>query len=709
MAKNATKSKSVAVQERGIVSFTEFKTRDFIAEKKNPLSMDRIVVDNRFFTQFSQELLRDTVNAEIVAQKLLNNELYTKMVTLLTNRTGEKIIETIFPVPVVNMDVPAVETRKLMDACYAATNDIDAALVMAEFMRHCLAPYGVLNPVEEKSVVVSPHMTMLPTEDDILVDILKREIEGALKTIGVPYRGSERKMGTSVVATIVCNTLSDVGRSLLYLGEYGSIVKDVFRLIRASIDFTQDYKGIPKDLVRHPHVSAMARNLTLARIACGKEYNNLEATLNTATYELRERITQIYNFVTSSQRYSDISLNDFASRFTKTVTVDSKGKKKVMTIAMNLIGAPCAQVVHFTQNSIGLIDSGKFFELPDASAQITSSYGSILSHCSTYESASLLDAVMSNYVQINELQKPVYSCIGFPDLLEDGAHDTVGHALAIAKCSPSIPPFVSVSAEDGLQFAYEIKLDGVDYAPVSGGRLANGALLTDPFEFLLLVDDWRGEKALTDRQQVLPKPALDRDHIVINPKSIESEAFNRRHRISIQINSDTYDALLVPNVVFGVRDTEAIVITPILNRSVMATHLFAVQDAISIANGVKDQAQRVAVKAIIFEHVLGMVKALEPHVIERVAEQIRMQIIANAKDSEGNSLSSYHMEGKLSLKMYRRLIELHAADFILRRYAVYEDASGAEGPAGSITSALRAVVEDVDFATYLGIAAIGRD
>lgn len=700
MSKQTNKAKVSREKEFGTANFNEFSVRNFLAEKRNPLAMDRIVVDNRFFTQYSQELLRETVNAEVIGQRLLKEETYTKTINVLTNRTGEKVVTTLFPVPIVNLDVPTIETRKIIDACYAATNDIEVALVFSEFTRHCLAPYGVLSPEEEKSVIVSPHMTMLPTEQDILVDILKREIEGALKTIGTPYRGSERKMGTSVVASIISNVLSDVGRSLLYIGEYGSIVKDVFRLIRASIDFTQDYKGIPKDLIRHPHISAMARNITLARIACGKEYGDLNATLNTATYELRDRITQIYNFITSSQRYSDISLQDFASRFTKTVTLDSKGRKKVMTVSMNLIGAPCAQVVHYTKDSVGLIDSGKFFELPDASAQITGSYGSVLTHCSTYESASILDAVMGNYVQINELAAPLYTCVGFPDALVAGSIDTIGHALAIAKCDPAVPPFVSVSSDEGLQFAYEVQLDGVDYEPVSGRRLANGALITDPFEYLLLTADWRGEKALTDRQQLLPKPALDKDHIVVDPGTIESETFNRRHRISITVNGDSFDALLVPNVVFGVRDTEAMVITPILNRAVMATHLFAVRDALAIADKVSDQAQRVSVKAIVFEQVLGMVKALEPHVVDRVAEQIRMQIIA------GSGSSSYHMEGKLSLKMYRRLIELHAADFILRRYAVYEDSVGNESGAGAISSALRAVVDDADFPIYLGIAAV---
>jgi hypothetical protein len=539
---------------------------------------------------------------------------------------------------------------------------------------------------------------MLPTENDLLVDILKREIEGALKTVGVPYRGSERKMGTSIVASLISNTLSDVGRALLYIGEYGTIVKDVLRLIRASIDFTVDYKGLPKDLIRHPHISAMARNITLARIACGPDYNDVSAVLNTATYELRDRITQIYNFVTSSMRYSDISLSDFRSRFTKTVTNDSKGKKKMMTLSMNMIGAPCAQVVHFTKDAVGMIDAGKFFELQDASAQIVASYGTILNHCSTYESSALIDNVMSNYVQIKELDAPVYTCIGFPDALDETAQYTIAHALAISQCDPALPPFVSVCDKGGLQFAYEIQLDGSDYSPISGSRVANGALLTDPFEYLLFTSDWRGEKALTDRQQLLPKVALDKDHIVVDPSTVDTETFNRRHRVSIQVNEDNFVALLVPNVVFGVRDTEATVVRPILNHAVMATHLFSVQTALALANDVADKSQRVAVKAIVFENVLGMVKALEPHVVQKVAEQIRVQIIASSDSS------SYHMEGKLSLRMYRRLIDLHAADFILRRFAVYEDATG-EG-SSQITSALRAIVGDDDFPIYLGIASV---
>lgn len=689
---------STIEQKPGLDTFKSFTKNDFLVEKKNAIVMERIIVDNRFFTQFSQELLRETVNTEIIASKLVDDDVYTGTINSLTNRSSEKIIGALFPLPIVNLDVPSVETRKIMDACFAVTNDLQSAMIMSEFIRHCLAPYGVLNPVEEKSIVVSPHASMLPSENDLLIDILKREIEGALKTVGVPYRGSERKMGTSIVASLISNTLSDVGRALLYIGEYGTIVKDVFRLIRASIDFTVDYKGLPKDLIRHPHISAMARNITLARIACGPDYNDVNAVLNTATYELRDRITQIYNFVTSSMRYSDISLADFRSRFTKTVTNDSKGKKKSMTLSMNMIGAPCAQVVHFTKDAVGLIDAGKFFELQDASAQIAASYGTVLDHCSTYESSALIDNVMANYVQVKELDAPIYTCIGFPDALDEAAQYTIAHALAISQCDPSLPPFVSVCDKKGLQFAYEIQLEGSDYSPISGSRVANGALLTDPFEYLLFTQDWRGDKALTDRQQLLPKVALDKDHIVVDPSTVDTESFNRRHRVSIQVNDDSFAALLVPNVVFGVRDTEATVVRPILNHAVMATHLFAVQMALSLANDIEDKSQRVAVKAIVFENVLGMIKALEPHVVQKVAEQIRVQIIASSDNS------SYHMEGKLSLRMYRRLIDLHAADFVMRRFAVYEDATG-EGT-NQVTSALRAIVQDVDFPIYLGIASV---
>lgn len=683
---------------RGPLSaFHTFKKNEFLVEKRNALAMDRIVVDNRFFTQFSQELLRETVNAEIIAQRLTNNDVHTKTINILTNRTGEKVVTTLFPVPVANLDVATFDSRKLIDVCYAVTNDVQIAMILAEFMRHCFTPYNVMSLDEEKSVVVTPHMTMLPNEDDILIDILKREIEAAIKTIGTPYRGSEKKVGTSVLASMISNVLSDVGRSLLYIGEYGSIVKDVFRIIRASIDFTQDYKGIPKDLLRHPHISAMARNVTLARIACGKEYSDTNAVLNTATFELRDRITQIYNFITSSQRYSDISLSDFASRFTKTVTADSRGKAKAMTVSMNMIGAPCAQVVHFTRDAVGLIDAGKYFELPDASAQITAAYGEVLQHCSTYESAALVDAVMSNYVQIAKLEQPVYTCIGFPDALVEGSMLTIGHALALAKCDPAKPAFVSVDAKDGLQFAYEVDLAGKDYEPISGSRVSNGALLTDPYEFLLLTADWRGDRALTDRQQLLPKVAIDSRHVVIDPERVETETFNRRQKVAISINNDNFEALLVPNVVFGVRDTEALSVTPMLNRAVMATHLFAVMDSIDVADAIQDSAQRVSVKAVIFEHVLGIVKALDSNAVERVSEQIRTQIIASA------GTSSYATEGKLSLRMYKRLIGLHAADFIMRRFGVYEDAAS-DDQTGAITSALRKVVEDKDFATYLGIA-----
>lgn len=137
----------------GLDGFKAFVKSDFLVEKKNAITMERIIVDNRFFTQYSQELLRETVNTEIIASKLVDDDVYTSTINALTNRSSERVVTTLFPLPVVNLDVPSVETRKIMDACYAITNDLQTAMIMSEFVRHCLAPYGVLNPVDRKSVV----------------------------------------------------------------------------------------------------------------------------------------------------------------------------------------------------------------------------------------------------------------------------------------------------------------------------------------------------------------------------------------------------------------------------------------------------------------------------------------------------------------------------------------------------------------------------
>ncbi len=677
-----------------VTGFTRFASARSL-NTSDDITITQFIHDKRFGSVYAEEILGEHINLEFIARGLTEPETKHQVVeALLSGILGRSFVAAAGAgrIKVGERVLSRYTIAEAVQHTLGAKASDKVRVILSELLIHIITPLKLFDPIEspdDRVNQVTRHDAISPTFDEWMADIMMRELRSRLDTLSPLDVSDSMRFATAVMARSIDAHGRAVARSLAVVHETRALIIDTLKIVRARVEsaaWTEHVGlvgGIPTQLVNHDAIDAFARIYDIVQYSMDPQVVQDLRLVTDASILLAE-LDRVYAAVRNSQRYELVSIGeDFKQRFTKTTVRDIDQKPQIGILSHNEIGSNSVQAV-IAGDSVAGINGRYLMPAPATEAYLSGLYGDLLKAIATTQIHETAFSVFEHAVITGDFkEKGVYS---LNTSFFGGQVASVNNLLAIA-CAKRV--VIARDHENRLMLAYAVDVSDVAYEPVSGSRVTDEIILTDPLEVVMLARDWNGTRFLADRQQVLPTQAVNstvRDgmHEFYAP-------INKRVSFEHHVADSQFKVMFSVAHRGGLRDeTRALVVPPMINRRVAAVMEFTLRDLLTYAGTIEDRAVRIGVKQRVFARVFSMIASLPAGRIDSLASDIIEQYATEASVTGADRIV---FKSNLQRGIAYKRMRVQIADMILRRLCLVEDpVSG--------SSLLRTIVADEDFDMY---------
>lgn len=680
-----------------VVSFTPAASE---STRVIPLKLTSIILDDWADETRAIELMgSDSLSYRLMAEFCGNEQNRKAMIAMLNDRELYHAIrratfpgssrfkpgEIFYLMPALTDTV----TREVASRAAYAANPLIAAHLYTEILDAQWAPFGARGSNSTpyallEQVLTSSNGASSTAKRDVLVaEVIKKEVLSALENYTFKLKDvGNQKLSVELYTDTILHNMSQVAAALTRVASSEQAFDDMLTLLRIYLD-PSDHEHLDKDyrqFLTEPLMAELAGNATLVDLALQRDSN----TIWTPAWYLERAIQNVFTELRGSSRLTMTSLDAWAKRFCKTTIRSVSGDMRGLIISKNVVPQGVSQVTEFIRESDKL-DSWSQVGFRSIETRFDEVCRTLSATSGTTQLHALLSSTMA------ELDGPVTQDL---DNLSFNAYkmfcsDADIRLLAMAHCGARLLKTDNDGNTDSACIGFEIDLAGKHYTPSYSNAISSYAVVTNPLEAIMLVEDFEASATVEVKNQVIPANVRSR-YLIGNPNRLTTKL---DAQLGFSVGEHTvHGSLLQLTGLTGFGRLRAT--NPYWDCMFYETFFSTCNYVVERASG---SSVKESINTIVAVKLHEMLSKVQQHdLVTQMLRSINTRLVAAARIG-GVENAGIELATKLRTERYSKVLRMQCALFLMTRLGLINGSESKDDSAGVNITYVQELIDNVRF------------